>query len=130
MSERDLVIIGTGPGGYVAAIKVKMTAMPEMVSLFNGLGGACSMLIAAVEFYNLPESTPLMSTQVLTIIFALFVGSIAFTGSIVAWGKLDGFLRDSLVLPAPQIINLVLLIAVVVLSGYIMMQPELNLLWS
>ena len=64
-----------------------MTAMPEMVSLFNGLGGACSMLIATVEFYNLPEGTPMMSTQVLTIIFALFVGSIAFTGSIVAWGK-------------------------------------------
>jgi NAD(P) transhydrogenase subunit beta len=94
--------------------------------LFNGLGGACSMLIATVEFYNLPEGTPMMSTQVLTIIFAMFVGSIAFTGSIVAWGKLDGFLRDSLVLPAPQIINLVMLIAVLALSGYIMMQPELN----
>lgn len=119
------LILG-GAIGYVAAKKVKMTKMPEMVSLFNGLGGACSMLIAAVEFYNLPEGTLMMSSQVLTIIFALFVGSIAFTGSIVAWGKLDGFLRDSLVLPAPQIINLVLLIAVVGLSGYVMMQPELN----
>lgn len=112
--------------GWVAAKKIKMTSMPEMVSLFNGLGGACSMLIAAVEFYNLPEGTVMMSTEVLTIIFALFVGSIAFTGSIVAWGKLDGFLRDSLVLPAPQIINLVMLIGVLSLSGYIMMQPELN----
>ena len=71
------------------------------------------MLIATVEFYNLPEGTPMMSSEVLTIIFALFVGSIAFTGSIVAWGKLDGFLRDSLVLPKPQIINLVMLIAAV-----------------
>ncbi len=112
--------------GWVAAKKIKMTKMPEMVSLFNGLGGACSMLIAAVEFYNLPEGTVMMSTEVLTIIFALFVGSIAFTGSIVAWGKLDGFLRDSLVLPAPQIINLVMLIGALSLSGYIMIQPELN----
>lgn len=119
------LILGGGIG-YVAAIKVKMTAMPEMVSLFNGLGGACSMLIATVEFYNLPEGTPMMSTQVLTIIFALFVGSIAFTGSIVAWGKLDGFLRDSLVLPAPQIINLVMLLAALGMSAYIMIQPELN----
>ena len=119
------LILG-GSIGYIAAKKVKMTAMPEMVSLFNGLGGACSMLIATVEFYNLPEGTPMMSTEVLTIIFALFVGSIAFTGSIVAWGKLDGFLRDSLVLPAPQIINLVMLAAVLVMSGVIMMQPELN----
>lgn len=120
------LILG-GVIGYIAAIRVKMTAMPEMVSLFNGLGGACSMLIATVEFVNLPEGTPMMSTQVLTIIFALFIGSIAFTGSIVAWGKLDGFLRDSLVLPAPQIINLVMLVAVLGLSGYIMMQPELNI---
>jgi NAD(P) transhydrogenase subunit beta len=114
--------------GFIAAKKVKMTKMPEMVSLFNGLGGACSMLIAAVEFVNLPEGTPMMSGQVLTIIFALFVGSIAFTGSIVAWGKLDGFLRDNLVLPAPQVINLVMLLAVLGLSGYIMMQPEMSVM--
>lgn len=119
------LILGGGIG-WIAAKRIKMTSMPEMVSLFNGLGGACSMLIAAVEFYNLPEGTVMMSTEVLTIIFALFVGSIAFTGSIVAWGKLDGFLRDSLVLPAPQIINLVMLIGVLSLSGYIMLQPELN----
>jgi NAD(P) transhydrogenase subunit beta len=121
------LILG-GAIGYVAAKKVKMTKMPEMVSLFNGLGGACSMLIAAVEFVNLPEGTPMMSGQVLTIIFALFVGSIAFTGSIVAWGKLDGFLRDNLVLPAPQVINLVMLLAVLGLSGYIMMQPEMSVM--
>jgi NAD(P) transhydrogenase subunit beta len=114
--------------GFIAAKKVKMTKMPEMVSLFNGLGGACSMLIAAVEFVNLPEGTPMMSGQALTIIFALFVGSIAFTGSIVAWGKLDGFLRDNLVLPAPQVINLVMLLAVLGLSGYIMMQPEMSVM--
>ncbi len=119
------LLLGGGIG-WVAAKKIKMTKMPEMVSLFNGLGGACSMLIAAVEFYNLPEGTVMMSTEVLTIIFALFVGSIAFTGSIVAWGKLDGFLRDSLVLPVPQVINLGMLVIVLGLSGYIMMQPELN----
>ncbi len=119
------LIIG-GAIGFAAAKKIKMTAMPEMVSLFNGLGGACSMLIATVEFYNLPEGTAMMSSEVLIIIFALFVGSVAFTGSIVAWGKLEGFLRDNLVLPAPQLINLTLLAATIGLSGYIMMQPELD----
>lgn len=119
------LILG-GVIGYIAAKKIKMTKMPEMVSLFNGLGGACSMLIATVEFYNLPEGTQMMSSEVLTIIFALFVGSIAFTGSIVAWGKLDGFLRDSLVLPVPQIINATMLIVVISLSAYIMIQPEMN----
>ena len=115
--------------GFIAAKKVKMTAMPEMVSLFNGLGGACSMLIAFVEFDNLPPDVNLMSGQVLTIIFALFIGSVSFTGSIIAWGKLNGSLRDSLVLPAPQVINIILLLAVIGFSGFIMMQPTLNFNW-
>ncbi len=112
--------------GYLAAKRVKMTAMPEMVSIFNGFGGASSMLIAAVEFYKLPPETTMMSTQVLIILFALLVGSVAFTGSMVAWGKLDGFFRDTVVLPKPQIINLTLLFTVVGLSVYIMMgdQPD------
>lgn len=117
------LIVG-GTIGYVVAMRVKMTAMPEMVSLFNGFGGASSMLIAAVEFYKLPPETTMMSTQVLIILFALFVGSVAFTGSMVAWGKLDGFFRDTLVLPAPQVINMVLLLAVVGVSGYIMMEDQ------
>jgi H+-translocating NAD(P) transhydrogenase subunit beta len=120
------LLIG-GVVGYIAAIKVKMTAMPEMVSLFNGLGGACSMLIASVEFYNLEAAgAPMLSVGVLTILFALFIGTVTFTGSIVAWGKLDGFFRDSIVLPKPQIINITLLLAIIALSGYIMAQPEMN----
>ncbi len=112
--------------GWVAAKKVQMTAMPEMVSLFNGLGGACSVIIATIEFYNLPAEGSLMNANVFNIIFALFIGSIAFTGSLVAYGKLNGFLRDSLVLPAPQIINTALLIGAIVLSVVLMTQPTLN----
>ena len=116
-----------GVVGYIAAIRVKMTAMPEMVSLFNGLGGASSMLIAAVEFYKLgADGATMMSAGVMTILFALFIGTVTFTGSIVAWGKLDGFFRDSIVLPKPQIINITLLLAIVALSGFIMAQPEMN----
>jgi NAD(P) transhydrogenase subunit beta len=115
-----------GVAGYIAAVRIKMTAMPEMVALFNGLGGACSMLIATVEFFNLPEGTPMMSPGILTILFALFIGTLTFTGSVVAWGKLDGIFRDTLVLPKPQIINILLLIAVVALSGYIMVQHDIN----
>jgi H+-translocating NAD(P) transhydrogenase subunit beta len=115
-----------GSVGYLAAIRVKMTAMPEMVSLFNGLGGACSMLIAAVEIFYLPAGTPMAGPEVLTILFALFVGSLTFTGSMVAYGKLAGFLRDSLVLPVPQIINSVLLIATLAAAGFVMWQPELH----
>lgn len=112
--------------GLTVAKKIKMTAMPEMVSLFNGLGGACAMLISIVEFYNHPAGEPLLSGQMITTFFALFVGSISFTGSLVAYGKLDGFLRDSLVPPAPKVVNLVLLLLIIAVSAYTLVQPELN----
>ncbi len=115
--------------GYVAAKRVKMTAMPEMVSLFNGLGGACSMLIALVEFMNYPPNTSLLNGQALTTFFALFIGCISFTGSLVAYGKLEGFLRDSLVLPYPKIINLVLLLAILGIGGYFLTLPDLDFTW-
>jgi len=112
--------------GYFAAIKIKMTKMPEMVSVFNGFGGACTMLIAITEFKTLPPGTELMSGQVLIIIFSLFIGSVAFSGSMVAYGKLDGFLRDSIRLPAPQIFNALLLLAIIVLGGYIMSLDQVH----
>jgi NAD(P) transhydrogenase subunit beta len=120
-------IVG-GSIGYAAAKKIKMTAMPEMVSLFNGLGGACSMLIASIEYYNLPAGTPMMSTQVLIIVFAMFIGSIAFTGSLIAYSKLAGSLSDKLVLPAPQFINIALLAGIIALSVFTMWQPEKSVL--
>jgi len=119
------ILVGTIIG-LVAAKKIKMTAMPEMVSIFNGLGGACAMLLSIVEFYNHPSGEPLLSGQIITTFFALFVGSISFTGSLVAYGKLDGFLRDSLVPPAPKVVNMLLLLIILTVSVYTMLQPELN----
>ena len=112
--------------GYFAAVKIKMTKMPEMVSVFNGFGGACTMLLALTEFKTLPAGTELLSGQVLTIVFSLFIGSVAFSGSMIAYGKLDGFLRDSIKLPFPQLFNALLLLAIIVMSGYIMSLDELN----
>jgi H+-translocating NAD(P) transhydrogenase subunit beta len=119
------IVVG-GTIGYLAAKKVKMTAMPEMVSLFNGLGGACAMLISIVEFYNFQPDQSLLSGQSLTTLFALFIGSVSFTGSLIAYGKLQGFLRDSLVLPAPTLVNMVLLLGIIGLSIYTLVQPELD----
>ncbi len=80
--------------GTLAAKKVKMTAMPEMVSMFNGMGGACAALISLIEFGHLKNvsDTP---TGMLIIIFAgLIIGSISFAGSMIAWGKLNGSIKD------------------------------------
>ncbi len=115
-----------GTVGFVAAKKVAMTAMPEMVSLFNGLGGAATMLIAIVEFYNYPTGVSLLNGQMITTDFALFVGCISFTGSLIAYGKLQGFLRDSWVLPYPKVINMILLIAIIGISVNLLIQPSLN----
>ncbi|BDD06151.1 NAD(P)(+) transhydrogenase (Re/Si-specific) subunit beta [Aureibacter tunicatorum] len=120
------VIVGSAIG-LTAAKKVQMTKMPEMVSLFNGLGGACAMFIGFVEFYNLPAQTEMMSGSVFTNIFALVIGSISFSGSLIAYGKLNGSLRDSLKLPAPQVINVLNLIGIFVICGLILSGSELDM---
>lgn len=116
--------------GITAAKKVQMTAMPEMVSLFNGLGGACALMISLVEFYNYPQGVSLMNGQIFTTLFALFIGSVSFTGSLVAYGKLQGFLRDSLKVPFPSVVNGVLLLTILVLIGYIMQLPTAEFSWA
>lgn len=115
--------------GLMASKRVQMTAMPEMVSLFNGLGGACSMMISFVEFYNYPEAVSLLNGGMITTIFAMFIGSVSFTGSLVAYGKLQGFLRDSLVLPYPKVINMSLLLVIIALSGYLVSLPGISFFW-
>jgi len=109
-----------GTVGLVTAKKVLMTKMPEMVSLFNGLGGACSMLIAIVELNNLPANASLANGGGAVTLFALLIGSVSFTGSLIAYGKLDGLLRDNLRLPAPQFVNLFLLLLILGLGVYMM----------
>jgi len=98
--------------GTLAAKKVRMTAMPEMVSLFNGMGGACAALISVVEFNRLINDlsftinprlsdltlvsleTYLSKGELLIILIGLVIGSISFAGSMIAWAKLNGTIKD------------------------------------
>ena len=78
--------------GLFYSNKVKMTEIPELVSLFNGYGGACTVFISILEIFKFNNTTSVgMSSITYT---ALFVGSIAFTGSLVAYGKLSGTVKD------------------------------------
>jgi H+-translocating NAD(P) transhydrogenase subunit beta len=79
--------------GYISSKKVKMTAMPEMVSLFNGMGGACAMLISIIEFKKL-YGTQIHTGHYVAIAFGLVIGSISFAGSIIAYLKLSGKQKD------------------------------------
>ncbi|HSN08093.1 MAG TPA: NAD(P)(+) transhydrogenase (Re/Si-specific) subunit beta [Hanamia sp.] len=89
--------------GVLVAKKVKMTAMPELVSFFNGMGGACAALISIVEFdylyrenraVNTSFSDVVASGHYLAIIAGTIIGSVSFIGSMIAWGKLSGKFKD------------------------------------
>jgi NAD(P) transhydrogenase subunit beta len=119
------IFSGLAVGGIVgtlAAKKVKMTAMPEMVSLFNGMGGACAALISIVEFGRLSEKIAADSHEtgeLLTILLGVIIGSVSFAGSMIAWGKLNGKLKD-FSFPGQHIFNLVLLAVILGIAGYLL----------
>ena len=108
--------------GVLAAKKVKMTAMPEMVSLFNGLGGASATLISLVEFNHLSDlNFPAESATpgIMAILFAgIILGNITFSGSMIAWGKLSGRVKD-FAFKGQHILNILLLVISIALSVYI-----------
>jgi H+-translocating NAD(P) transhydrogenase subunit beta len=122
--------------GVLAAKKVKMTAMPEMVSMFNGMGGACAALISIIEFNHfLKESFVIrvddpMDTSVLgqgiavdygmlvTIFLGLIIGSVSFAGSMIAWGKLNGKIKDWS-FKGQHIVNLIVLALVLGLTIFL-----------
>jgi len=95
------ILLG-GVIGYFAAYRVKMTAMPQMVAIFNGFGGACAVLLSMVEFNNFYVKGIVEggSGALLSSALALIIGGIAFSGSMIAWLKLDEVIKDKfLVIP-------------------------------
>ncbi len=113
------IVIGTIIGA-VAARKVKMTKMPEMVSLFNGMGGACAGLISLIEFSHLEEAPvpPTMKT-IFTIISGLIIGSVSFSGSMIAFAKLNGTLSKSVRVPSYNLINNIWLLGIAAFAAFI-----------
>ena len=105
--------------GWVTAKKVLMTKMPELVSLFNGMGGACAALISLIEFNHHVESGQQAETGfMLAIIAALIIGSVSFSGSMVAFLKLNGTMAKPIRLPSYNMINNVIVLGVLALGAY------------
>jgi len=110
------MIIGTIIGATFA-IKVEMTQMPQMVAIFNGFGGGASALVAAAEFLKTGDMTTFTLS---TIMISVFVGTLTFTGSFVAFGKLQGFISGKpVVFPGQQIINGLLALALLFMGIYV-----------
>jgi H+-translocating NAD(P) transhydrogenase subunit beta len=127
------IVVGLAVGSIIgawAARAVKMTAMPEMVALFNGFGGLASLLVGWVEYYEKwlggvrGEVIEYPTATLIAIFFAVLIGGVTFTGSVVAYGKLAEKITGKPVLFRGQrIVNGALLLAIVVLGVVLVVRP-------
>jgi NAD(P) transhydrogenase subunit beta len=119
--------------GWVTAKKVQMTKMPELVSMFNGMGGACAALISIIEYNHMQHlmHNPIINAGVVltnsmdklygiltAIIAGLIIGTVSFSGSIIAYLKLNGTMGKPIRLPMYNIINTIVMLGVLVFGAY------------
>ena len=115
------VVVGSVIGA-VAAQRVQMTAMPQMVAAFNGVGGAAAALIAVSEFYRVEAlgsgQEPLVSA--IAVLLSVVIGTISFSGSVVAFVKLQELaLTGSVTFPLQQVVNALIALSILVLAANI-----------
>ena len=111
------IVVG-GLIGVVAARRVQMTSMPQLVGIFNGLGGGASALVAVAEFYKGGAGIEIIT--LVTILLSTFIGALTFSGSFVAFGKLQGLISGKpIILPLQSTIDVVFLLVVVGLGIYV-----------
>jgi len=112
-----LIIVGLVIGGFLgvlAAVRVKMTAMPQMVGLLNASGGGASALVALAQFLDNPGVVDTVFQA--TIAITLWIGMITFTGSVLAFAKLQGWTKEGpAVLPGHKLLNALMLLSILVM---------------
>jgi H+-translocating NAD(P) transhydrogenase subunit beta len=121
------MIVGTIIGASIAK-KVKMTAMPQLVSFFNGMGGACAALISVMEFPHLGHDSGMMdmfSGEVLDVLLGMVIGSVSFAGSMIAFGKLDEKIGD-LRIKSWKFVNILILLVIIGFITFIMQMGTIN----
>jgi NAD(P) transhydrogenase subunit beta len=128
-----LIVIGTLIGlaiGAFGAYSVKMTAMPQMVALFNGLGGGAAALVAGLEFVKDAKAMEIINTDIssshpntafitIPMLFATLIGSLSFSGSVIAYLKLEGKFEKPHTFPGQNILNGLILLAILGLCGWL-----------
>src|SRR5690554_593348 len=118
-----IIVIAVGIGsviGWIVSRRVKMTAMPQLVSLFNASGGAASALVALLEY---PNAIAGDVGSILVTVLGLIIGAVAFSGSMIAYGKLDGKVGD-IMKPFMTYINMTLLVLVLAVGTYLVASPN------
>ena len=123
--DLQMIFIGMIIGSIIGAtfaLKVEMTQMPQMVAIFNGFGGSASALVAAAEFLKTGDATTFTYS---TIVISIFVGTLTFTGSFIAFGKLQGFISGQpIVFPGQQLINALFSLALLATGFFIIQEPN------
>ncbi len=112
--------------GVVAAFRVQMTAMPQMVAVFNGLGGAASALVSAAELIRLVSAgrAPALDISI-PIVLGTLIGAVTLTGSLIAFAKLQELMSGRpLVFPLQQPLNILIGLAITALCVIVVLQPE------
>ncbi|MBL7814278.1 MAG: NAD(P)(+) transhydrogenase (Re/Si-specific) subunit beta [Saprospiraceae bacterium] len=108
--------------GWMTAKRVQMTKMPELVSMFNGMGGACAALIGLMEYHhNVGNINTLLPT-----VLGMVIGSVSFAGSVIAFLKLNGTMDKPIRLPSYNILNTIVLVGVLALCGYLIFSDVEN----
>lgn len=128
-----LIIVGILIGaiiGAVAAVKVEMTSMPEMVALFNGCGGAASALVALSEYqlkgaqFGADLVAHIGGFSMTTLLLSVIIGTLTFSGSLVAFAKLQGIISGQpITYPGQQVVNAVILLATAALAIMVFNNP-------
>lgn len=125
-SEIAFTMLAGALVGLVAARRVAMTQMPEMVALFNGFGGAASMFVATAEQWKTSIAAQQIPTLVtmITVIISIVVGAITTTGSLVAYGKLSGRLSgQAVVFRGQHLLNLLLALLMLAAAVWMLSVP-------
>jgi NAD(P) transhydrogenase subunit beta len=126
------IALGSGIGAVIA-YRVAMTAMPQMVGLLNGLGGAASALVAIAELQRLLSTqASLSNADLITILLSVLIGGVTFTGSFVAFAKLQGLISGTpITFRGQQLVNFLLLAGFLAGSGYFLLHPsDLAVFWD
>jgi NAD(P) transhydrogenase subunit beta len=111
------ILVGGGAGLY-SARTVKMTAMPQLVSVFNAVGGGAAALVAIRDYMEL--GSHIGAATSVTTLLDVIIGSVTFSGSIIAAGKLQGVITSAPVsFPGARIVNLILVAAALGVGGYV-----------
>ena len=123
--DYTLIIVGLIIGSAIGAIiarKIQMTAVPQMVALFNGLGGCASALVALAEYNRLAGD--LRIDVIISMVISLFIGAITFTGSLVAFGKLQGVIRSApVIFKGQRFLNALLFTLFLIMGIIVIINP-------